>query len=728
MFKSYKVVRQRSRRDCGAACLATVADYFGLSLPLARIREYAATDTQGTTVFGIVTAAEKLGINAKGIRAGDNKLDEVPTPFIARIEKENVGHHYVVVFGRKGKHVIIGDPESGVQKLKVQDFFDQWTNIAILLSPGDDFKKGDLKQSNLQRFLDLIQPHRTLAVEAFVAAFLYTILGVVTAFYVGVLLDEVFPNHDEKLLHVLSAGMLLLVVFRAFFGWMRRLLLLLIAQKVDARLILGYYKHILRLPQSFFDARRVGEIIARVNDAVKIRNAVGGTTLTVLIDSLMIVIAFAVLLLYSWKLALLASAVFPGFLLLYLLLRKPIRTTQRQLMESAAELQAQYTSSINGIDTIKAVTAERASNLKTELIFTRILRLMERATKQNMINGTFAETLGGLAVIALFWYGGTLVFAGDVTLGELVASYTLVGYLTAPLARLINVHQSVQDALIAADRLYEILAIETEDADNDLKIALQPESVEGGIVFEDCSFRYGGRGWALQDVNLTIPAGKITAVVGESGSGKTTLLKLLQKLYTVTEGKILLDGTDLRDIDMTSLRRILGVVPQSIELFHGSVIDNVAFGDFNPGKDKVIDVCKLVGADSFINNLPSRYSTLLGEHGATISGGQRQRVAIARALYNDPKILLLDEATSNLDSEAEAAIQKLLSLLKYQHMTIVMVAHRLSTVMRADQIVVMDKGTIVESGTHRELIERRGKYFQLWNRQLPLDALNDMFS
>ncbi len=728
MRRRFFFVKQQDERDCGAACIASITAYYGLKIPLAQVREFTATDRKGTTILGLVEAAEKLGFQAKGVRGTLDSLRDVPTPFIARIDKPGVGFHYVVVYNIGKKHVHIGDPAQGIVKVTLADFLNQWTNILVLISPAENFAPADHTESNLRRFWHLIRPHSSLLAEAFVAAIVYTVLGVLTAFYVGTLLDSVFPNGDERLLHILSAGMLLLIVLRAFFGWTRRLLLLMVAQKIDASLILGYYKHILNLPQSFFDARRVGEIISRVNDAVKIRTAVSGATLTILVDSLMIVFAFAVLLLYSAKLALLVACVFPGFVMVFMLLRGPIRRTQRSLMERSAELQAQFTSSINGVETIKAVSAENYSNLKTELIFTRILRLMDSATKQNMFNSTAAELLSSIAVVTLFWFGGLLVFQGDISLGELVASFTLLGYLTAPLARLVNVHQNVQDALIAADRLYEILAIETEDKHNELKIKLDVDKVNGEILIDGCSFRYGARADVINKLSFSIPAGKITAIVGESGSGKSTILKLLQKMYSVREGKILLDGVDLRDIEVHSLRQVLGVVPQHIELFHGTVLENVAYGESQPRVQRVMEVCSLVGADAFINDLPHRYNSLLGEHGATISGGQRQRLAIARALYKDPRVLLLDEATSNLDSAAEAAIQKLLSLLKFQNMTIVLVAHRLSTVMRADQVVVVEKGAVAEFGTHKELLQMRGKYFDMWNRQIPFNSFSDLLT
>lgn len=717
--RKYILIKQQDQFDCGAACIASIAAYYGLHVPIARIRHYTNTDRKGTTILGFLEAAEKLGFQSKALRAKPEQLGALPLPAIAHIVTPERIKHTVILYEVHAKYVVIGDPANSIRKVPIEEFLQQWTSLLILIVPGEKFEAANLDQSHLRQFFSLLKPQRVFIFQALVAAVLYTVLGLLIAVYVGTVFDTVFPDGDARLLHILSVGMIVLIVFKSFFAWMRSYLLLIVSQKVDVQLILGYYKHILSLPQSFFDFRRVGEIISRVNDATKIRNAISGATLVILVDSLMVLFTFAVMFYFSWKLALLTALLFPAFLLVFALLKNSIKRTQQAAAERYAELQSHFTSSIAGIETIKAVSAEAYSNYKTETVFSRVIGLFAAGTRQQMINNTATDFISSIAVVGLFWFGSTLVLSNEMSIGELVAYYALLGYMTGPLSRLTGLQQILQDALIATRRLFEILAIETEDQENTLKVRAAWDNERASIEFRNCNYRYGAREQVLYDLTFTIPAGKVTAIVGESGSGKSTILRLLQKLYTVSSGTLLFNGTDIRDIDVHSLRRLLGVVPQQIELFHGTVLENITYGDAVPDTARVLEICRLIGADTFINALPERYNTMLGEHGASISGGQRQTLAIARALYKNPEILLLDEATSNLDSETEAVIQNVLHIIARKKRTVMLIAHRLSTVMFADTILVLHKGKILEHGTHEELLHRRGKYYDMWMRQVP---------
>lgn len=723
------LIKQHDQSDCGAACIASIAAYYGLRLPIVRIRQYTNTDRKGTTILGLVEAAEKLGFQAKAIRATPEQLHTLPLPAIARIvQHEHNIPHYVIVYKITTRYALIGDPARSLRKIPLEEFISQWSSVLMLLVPTERFEAKNLDQSHIRKFTALLRPHWSFVLQALVAAVLYTVLGLLIAVYIGTVFDTVFPDGNAKLLHTLSIGMLVLIVFKSFFSWMRSYLLLIVSQKVDAQLILGYYKHILALPQSFFDFRRVGEIIARVNDATKIREAISGATLVVLVDSLMVVFTFAVMFYFSWDLALLTALLFPAFFLVFLSLRKSIKTTQQEATERYAELQSHFTSSIAGMETIKAIAAESYSNAKTESAFAKVIGLFAKGTKQQMFNSTATDFISSIAIVALFWFGSTLVLHNELSMGELVAYYTLLGYMTGPLSRLTGLQQMLQDAFIASRRLFEILSLETEDEDNSLHVPVTWEPDKSSIEFQNCDFRYGARNNVLHQLNFSIPAGRITAIVGESGSGKSTILRLLQKLYTVTSGTLLFNGTDIRDIDVTSLRTLLGVVPQNIQLFHGTVLENIAYGAPYADTTRVLEICRLTGADTFINRLPDRYDTLLGEHGASLSGGQRQTLAIARSLYKNPKILLLDEATSNLDSETEAVIQNVLHMLAKHKRTVVLIAHRLSTVMHADSIIVLSQGKIVEQGTHKELLTKKGTYYKMWLRQVPPALVQQLLS
>lgn len=717
-MKKFICIQQTDSSDCGAACLASIAWHYGMKMPLSTIRSYAKTDARGTNVLGVVMAAEELGFAAKGVRGNAQALMEIPLPAIAHVVMENGLQHFVVLYRISQKLATVADPAKGLSTMPVELFMKEWTGVLILLAPGPKFERGDYKESNWSRFMKLVKPYPRFIAESLIGAVMYTVLGFTTALYIQYLVDDVFPDMNRQLLTMLSLAMIVLTGFRIFFGWARQILLLQLSQKIDATLVLGYYQHILKLPQTFFDTRRIGEIISRVNDAMKIRYAISSVSLTIIVDGLVVAGGFLFMFLYSWKLAAAATIMIPALLFLFFLLKDAIRKTEREIMERSSELQAHLVSSINAASTIKVFQAEPFNNLATERSFVQTLRAVWRSGIQGLINANGSEVITSLMVIGLLWMGGSLVMAGELSVGELMSFYTLIGIVTAPAGRIVGIHQTIQDALIAADRLFEIMAIETEETVHRGKFPLGTSAVDA-IRFQHVSFRYGARAMVLDDASFTIPSGTMTAIVGESGSGKSTAAKLLSGLYPCTQGEIMFGSLNINDIPLHELRSYCGVVPQDIELFHGSVVSNIAYGDTDPDYQAVARACALSGAERFIRNLPHTWDTVLGEHGATLSGGERQRLALARALYRRPRLLILDEATSSLDSESECIIQEALRQLLGEGMTILAIAHRLSTIMNADKIIVLEKGRVVEEGTHQSLLSRKAKYSLLWKRQVP---------
>jgi ATP-binding cassette subfamily B protein len=508
--------------------------------------------------------------------------------------------------------------------------------------------------------------------------------------------------------------MLVLLGLQVFIGTTKSIFALRTGQMIDARLILGYYKHLLRLPQSFFDQMRTGEIISRINDAVKIRVFINDIALNLLVNIFMIVFAFALMFTYYWKLALIILLVIPCYSIIYFLTNRINRKVQRKLMENSADLENQLVESLNNVATIKRFGLETHANLQTETRFIALLKTIYQSGSSSIYSGSFSEMVSRIFTIILLWVGAYFVMDNIITPGELLSFYSLIGYFTSPAAALIGMNKSLQDALIAADRLFEIMDLVPEKTE--AKIELKPEML-GDIQFQNVVFRYGSRAKVFENLNLTIPQGKVTAVVGESGSGKTTLMALLQNMYPLENGKILLGNYDIQLLQNESLRQLVSVVPQKIDLFAGNVIENIAIGDYEPNMQKIVMICQSLGINQFIEKLPNGFMTYLGENGATLSGGQKQRLAIARALYREPEILILDEATSSLDSVSEQYVQKCIQQLRLQGKTIIIIAHRLSTLKNADKIIVLENGKLVEEGTHQSLLLAENQYFRLWTEQ-----------
>lgn len=717
-------VKQRDITDCGAACLASVAAHYKLKLPIARIRQMAGTDKKGTNLLGMIKAAEKIGFSAKGVKGGVEALSKIPVPAIAHVVLKEILHHYIVIYKVSDTNIEFMDPADGqFHKSSIDEFAKIWTGVLMLLVPGENFKEGSEKVSNISRFLFLLKPHKSILTQALIGAIVYTLLGLTTSIYIQKITDYVLVGGNKNLLNLLSVAMIALLLFQIFIGVSKTILMLRTGQKIDAQLILGYYKHLLKLPQRFFDTMRVGEIISRINDAVKIRVFINDTAVSLVVNVFIVSFSFGLMFVYSWKLALIMAVIMPLYVIIYAITNKLNKKRERKLMEQAAELESQLVESLNSVKTIKQFGLEEFANLKTEIRFITLLRTVYRSGINSVFSSNSTEFLNRIFTIILLWVGSYYVINKTITPGELLSFYAILGYLTGPAASLINMNKTIQNALIAADRLFEIMDLERESDDN--KFELRNELL-GDIRFENISFTYGTRVEVFKDFNLTIPKGKMTAIVGESGSGKTTLAGLLLKLYPLNNGSIYIGNHNICYFTNSSMRKLISSVPQKIDLFAGNIIENIAIGDFHPEMERILEISKNLGILDFIEKLPSGFNTYIGENGATLSGGQKQRLAIARALYINPEVLILDEATSSLDSESEYFVQKTLENLVSIGKTVIVIAHRLSTVMNAHKIVVLEKGLLIEEGTHTELYNKKGKYFQMWQRQIPI--ISDVLS
>ena len=702
-------------RDCGAACLASVAGHYGLQLPIAKIRQLCHTDKRGTNALGLIQGLEQMGFNAKGVKASLENLPQAPLPAIAHTIFKEQFQHYVVIYKiHKGKISVMNPAYGKIETYTTEEFAKIWTGVLILLEPNEYFEQRNEKTGLYQRFYQLIQPHKSILLQALVGAIFYTILGLSSSIYIQKITDYVLVDGNRRLLNLLSVIMIVLLLFQIFLGVMKSVLTLQTGQKIDKYLILGYYKHLLKLPQRFFDTMRVGEIISRVNDAVKIRTFINDVSIQIVVNVFIVLFSFALMFTYYWKLALIVALVIPFYLGIYVITNWLNKKVERRMMEESAELESHLVESLNAVKTIKQFGAEIYANNKTDIHFSTLLKTIYKSVLNDLFSDNTSEFISRIFTIVLLWVGAGYVIDREITPGELLSFYALIGYFTSPVSQLIDMNKSIQNALIASDRLFEIMDLEQEEVTD--KIELTAEQI-GNINFENVTFSYGSRREVFKDFSCVIEKGKTTAIVGESGSGKTTLATLIQNLYPVNSGKITIGDYEVQYLSHYSLRTLIGVVPQQIDLFSGNVIENIAFGEDFPDMQRVIDLTKQLGILSFIEQLPNGFQTHLGENGSQLSGGQRQRIAIARALYKNPEILILDEATSSLDTDSEQVIQAALNELKRTGKTLIVIAHRLSTIAHSDTILVLKNGQLIEQGTHQELLAQETTYKAMWEKQ-----------
>lgn len=710
----YHLIKQQDESDCGAACIATIARFYGKKISISKIRNIAGTDIKGTSAKGIIKAAEALGLTCKTLASENKELKkDYPFPLIAHLIKDGL-EHYVVIYKIKKEKLLVADPAENISWLPLDDFLKSWTGIFFFLSPTQNFEQTNETKNLFQRFWYLLEQNKALAIETFIASLILTILGILGAFYFRYLIDDVIYSYLPKALISISIGYFVMIVFQNILGYCRNHLINYFSNKIEASLILEYFNHILHLPLDFFVKRKSGEILSRLNDVETIKNAVSSMSIGVILDCTMLVFGGAVLFMFSPKL--ISIAIIPVILsgLLVLLFTKHFRNLiyRRSIIE--AEKYSFFVESINGISTIKALSSEKDSIDKAELKIINSIKKSFDLRKLGNFQGTLQSFLQQTGNLAVYWYGSYLIMQGELSLGELISFVTLLGYFLTPLGRLITLQPQLQELSVAGKRLGEILDLNEEDTQTGL---LEPEEIKGNISIKNLTFSYGTRGNTLENVSMEIKAGQKIAIVGPSGSGKTTLVKLLLKFYMPDQGEILMDGCNIKDISTKAYRNYFGYVPQEILLFSGTIEENIAWGNYEATGEDIFNAAKDAEALDFISKLEDRFATKVGERGTSLSGGERQRLALARVLLRKPKLLVLDEATSSLDSISEANIMKTINTLN-KSITTIIIAHRLSTVKKCDKIFVMQNGVLVEEGKHKALLSKKGLYAKMWKNQM----------
>ena len=706
----YPIVLQHSEEDCGAACLATVAKHYGQTFAISRTREAVGTGSRGTTLLGLRRGAEALGFHAQQVQASAElleHLDQVPLPIIIHWK----GNHWVVFYGQRRRKYVIADPAIGLRYLNRQELLQGWSTwVMLLLEPNEErfyAQSGD-KIAGFGRFLKRAWPYRWILLEAIAINLVIGLLALAMPVMMQLLTDDVLVRGDQQLLTTVAIVVIAMHLFRSAIGLIQSILIGQFGQRLELGLILDYGYQLLRLPLSYFDARRSGEVVSRIGDVQRVNALVSQLVLGVPSQFFVALISLLLMLLYSWQLTVASLLAFLLVIAVNLLFLPALRQkTRRQIIESS-ENQGFLVETFQGAMVLKTTQATPQAWDEYQRNFGRLANLNWSMLKLGLYSSTTTGILSSLTSIGLLWLGGFLVIGDQISIGQLIAFNGMSGNFLGFLGLLVGLADELMTAQVVIQRLSEVLDATPEDDQMEQK----PWAMISGTADIQCqhlNFHHAGRVALLKDFNLTILGGSVTALMGESGCGKSTLAKLLAGLYPPQSGNIRFGIYNQQDLSLECLRQQVVLVPQEPHFWSRSILDNFRFSYPDVTFEQVVTACQQVMADEFISELPDKYQTVLGEFGANLSGGQRQRLAIARAIVADPPILILDESTGALDPVLETQVlDRLLS--HRQNKTTIIISHRARVVLRADQVVYLEKGELKIQGRPAELLQIPGNH------------------
>lgn len=714
----YTYVKQHDATDCAAACLAMVSLHYKKETTITRLRDMMGTDLKGTNLVGLSKCAEQLGYSTQAVRVDkEGFLSDFTLPAIANVITKEGLSHFVVVFKISKEYVVIGDPAKELLRMPLEEFYKDFTGAMLLLKPNNEFSMGKLKGEKIfHRFLKLLLPQKRLFIYSILASVLLTVLGIVCSLFNKILMDEILPYKLKNTLLLVLLIFAVVSVTQVVISFVRQWMMIYLSQKIDIPLMLGYFEHIYHLPMKFFASRKTGDITTRFSDAFTIKDIFTNIALTLIMDIGMALITGVILFRMNTTLFVIILFMTIVSILLVFIFKHPYKKINEEQMQQASILNSQIIEGLRAVETIKGNANEETELEHIEREYIKSLRISRKEGMLSNVQGSISSLVSTVGNLILMYFGVMQVINGDITLGSMMAFMTLSGYFMDPIGRLVSLQLQIQEANISMKRISEIFDYEREQESIDGNTYQEIEKIEGDIVVKDVTFRYGNRKPVLNHVSFTIPQGKKVALVGASGSGKSTIAKLLLKYYEPENGEITMDGVDINEYNNMSLRQVISYVPQSIELFSQSIYDNIRVSKRNSTLDEVKEAAKAAGAHDFIKKLPMQYYTYLEEAGNGLSGGEKQRIALARAFLKKNQFYILDESTSNLDFATENIIFDMI-YNKFRNKSMLIIAHRLATVKNCDQILVMEQGEIVESGTHEELLEKKGQYYRLWEMQ-----------
>jgi ATP-binding cassette, subfamily B, bacterial HlyB/CyaB len=705
--------------DSALACFILLLSFLDQPADPEQLRHLLGKGSAALDTDDLLRLAKKLDVQARKVQVKAGKLDSMPLPAIAL---RTDGEYVVLLQATSGKVLVFGSKDERPQTIERAQFEQSFSGVLVLMTTRERVA-GRQRSFDVSWFIPALVRYRHILRDVLIASFFLQLLALVSPLFFQIVIDKVLVHKGLTTLEVLAIGLLVVFTFDVAIGGLRTYLFAHTTSRVDAELGAKLFSHLTHLPLAYFQARRVGDSVARVRELDTIREFLTSSALTLVIDLFFAVVFLAVMYLYSPMLLLVVLITLPLYALIVLTVAPLLRAKIDEKFARGAENQSFLVESITGVETLKAMAVEPQMQARWERQLAGYVKTGFQAAMLANWGRQAIELVQKLSTVALLFFGARLVIKGSMTVGELVAFNMLASNAAGPILRMAQLAQDFQQARIAVDRLGDILNAPTEPRTSPSRASLP--ALRGAIQVERVTFRYrpGGRE-VLNDVDLEVAPGEVIGVVGPSGSGKSTLAKLVQRLHTPERGRVLVDGVDLALVDPAWLRRQVGVVLQENILFNRSVRENIALADPALPMERVVVAAKLAGAHDFILELPEAYDTRIDERGGNLSGGQRQRIAIARALAIDPKILIFDEATSALDAESEEVIQHNLKVMG-QGRTLIIIAHRLSAVRQADRIVTLERGRITETGTHAKLLAQRGRYATLYAKQMGIQLAKE---